>query len=311
MNSCLYRIKNPILKNSISYLFPKSESFHTCIFRQKHYPASFSFLPRNDRVVFPLGTIGGLNQINHFKDTNWIQDSNLNLKFIGRGADKRLFHKTSQYSKIEKGNTLYFPLGKKTNLWLISKVREKKFKETSTFNLNSKALKTRISRQLAFSNLPQPLIQTYSFSQFRPKKDKNDVPPPPPPLPSSSGENQINVKEKTEEVPKGWMGKFKKYGPTFLIYWNALYFGGWGILFCALEMKAFGNIDAIDLAYKINLHQLYDVSTISPSTANAVVSMIINEVCEVVRFPFVLYTFKKVDSKIKTLWPSKDKSKGN
>merc|ERR1712146_409503 len=134
--------------------------------------------------------------------------------------------------------------------------------------------------------------------------------PPPPPSPSSTTTaaatgKELDDKHKKDEIPKGWMGKFKKYGPTFLIYWNTLYFGGWGILFCALEVKAFGSIDAIDLAYKINLHQLYDVSTISPSTANAVVSMIMNEVLEVIRFPFVLYTFKKVDSKVKTIWPSK------
>ena len=62
-------------------------------------------------------------------------------------------------------------------------------------------------------------------------------------------------------------------------------------IYGALEL---GNVDPLPLARAIHLDSLIDLNKIDPAHGNVAVAIILNEVAELVRFPFVLATVPKV-----------------
>jgi hypothetical protein len=62
-------------------------------------------------------------------------------------------------------------------------------------------------------------------------------------------------------------------------------------IYGALEL---GNVDPLPLARAIHLDALIDLNKIDPAHGNVAVAIILNEVAELVRFPFVLATVPKV-----------------
>lgn len=84
---------------------------------------------------------------------------------------------------------------------------------------------------------------------------------------------------------------FKKYGPVFLIYWNGVWLLSGLSIYGALEL---GNVDPLPLARAIHLDSLIDLDKIGPAHGNVAVAIVLNEVAELVRFPFVLATVPKV-----------------
>ncbi|EWM22297.1 hypothetical protein Naga_101653g2, partial [Nannochloropsis gaditana] len=87
-----------------------------------------------------------------------------------------------------------------------------------------------------------------------------------------------------------WKELFKKYGPAFLVYWNGVWILSGITIYAALEL---GGVDPLPLARAVHLDALIDLEKIDPSHGNVAVAILLNEVVEIVRFPFVLATVAK------------------
>jgi len=135
-------------------------------------------------------------------------------------------------------------------------------------------------RNNLFPSLTQHQLRAFSAtppSSSSPSSPPSSIPPPPPP--------DTPAKKPT------WKDLFKKYGPVFLIYWNGVWLLGGLSIYGALEL---GNVDPLPLARAIHLDSLIDLNKIDPAHGNVAVAIILNEVAELVRFPFVLATVPKV-----------------
>ena len=161
--------------------------------------------------------------------------------------------------------------------------RSASFNNSSSFAAVAAITSHHGRRNALFPSLPGH--QLCAFSTIPPSSSSSSpsstTPPPPPPPPPPD----------TPAKKPTWKDLFKKYGPVFLIYWNGVWLLGGLSIYGALEL---GNVDPLPLARAIHLDALIDLNKIDPAHGNVAVAIILNEVAELVRFPFVLATVPKV-----------------
>ena len=79
----------------------------------------------------------------------------------------------------------------------------------------------------------------------------------------------------------------KQYGPVFLMYWTGLWIVSGVTLYGVLE-----HTSLIDVEEALRMLSLEDY--VSPTAGNVAVAVAVNELLEVVRFPFTIATTPRI-----------------
>jgi hypothetical protein len=112
------------------------------------------------------------------------------------------------------------------------------------------------------------------------------APPTPPsgaPPLSPLGAARVEADAKKMSSAERMKEMVKQYGPIFMVYWTGLWaFTGVGF-FAVVEYTSLVNVEAI-VSYA-GLHEY-----INPTAGSAAVAFAVNEMTEIVRFPFVIMT---------------------
>ena len=88
------------------------------------------------------------------------------------------------------------------------------------------------------------------------------------------------------------MGMFKQYGAPFIVYWWSMWMVNGLTLYGGLSVAG---IDATPVITFVDERLSTSFgSTITPSQGNVAVAIVLNEMVEVVRFPFCVATIPKV-----------------
>lgn len=88
----------------------------------------------------------------------------------------------------------------------------------------------------------------------------------------------------------GLLDMIKTYGVPFFIWYATLYCGCGLGLYVALEQGWIGGGDALEWMKSIGLQEYVDLDKFDPVYGNMAVAFLLNELCETLRFPFVVAT---------------------
>jgi len=87
----------------------------------------------------------------------------------------------------------------------------------------------------------------------------------------------------------------KKYGVPFLVYWTLLYFGCMGAVYVGLEMDVVSWGRILEFLRWLQFPgYMVDLDALNPTYGRLAVAVALNELLEVVRFPFMIVTLKRV-----------------
>lgn len=95
--------------------------------------------------------------------------------------------------------------------------------------------------------------------------------------------------EKKKKKPK-FADLFREHGPVFAVYYVSVWTMTGGLLYGLLQSGVMGPTVALDLVRTLHLDSFINVDSISASTGNLALALMLNEAAEIVRLPFIVLT---------------------
>jgi len=105
--------------------------------------------------------------------------------------------------------------------------------------------------------------------------------------PSESNESNEAPKKKQWKITK----LAKEHGKGFIIYYTGVWAGSGLLIFACLELGFLGENAATTAFEAMYLDRLFDLKNINASSGNVVLAVAINEVLEVFKFPFCVWSY--------------------
>ncbi|KNC77366.1 hypothetical protein SARC_10171 [Sphaeroforma arctica JP610] len=94
------------------------------------------------------------------------------------------------------------------------------------------------------------------------------------------------------------VGFVKQYGIAFLIWYEAVWLGGFAVLSCAIHLGVIGGADGLELLTSVGVDKLVSLDSLDPKMGSAVVAAGFNELLEPIRLPLVIKTTPWIKEKV-------------
>eukprot|EP01134_Creolimax_fragrantissima_P005411 CFRG5411T1 len=166
---------------------------------------------------------------------------------------------------------------------LFSQITQSSYMKSQTYSVSS----TQVFRSL---HSDRKNGYNHSFSNNRSNRISND---------KLSPKVTLDEKEKSPvKEKKGVVAMFKKYGATFLVWYELIWMSGFGVIYSCLHFDVFGSGDAIDLLQAVGVDKLISLDNLKAEVGNMMVAAGINELLEPLRLPLAVTTTPWIKSKV-------------